>query len=85
MGDEYYMPPVGGSAAFGSENRTTSLRSMEMHPFWCFTPLPPVGEVIAAIRIEMLMTYKAERRANLPFRGGKRTWFVGEQSDLRTK
>ena len=48
---------VGGSAAFGSENRTTSLRSMEMHPFWCCAPLPPVGEVCSPLFL--VLTYVA--------------------------
>ena len=38
-GDEFYMPPIGGS-----KNRTTGLRPLEMHPFWCCAPpSPPVG------------------------------------------
>ena len=27
----------------------------EMHPFWCFAPLPPEGEVLAALCLEILM------------------------------
>ena len=56
-GDEFYMPPYGGSAAFGSETHTTSLRSMEMHPFWCCAPLPPVGEVCSPL--SLVLTYVA--------------------------
>ena len=35
-GDEFYMPPIGGS-----KNRTTGLRPLEMHPFWCCAPPSP--------------------------------------------
>ncbi len=41
----------------GSENRTTSLRSMEMHPFWCCAPLPPVGKVCSPLFL--VLTYVA--------------------------
>ena len=43
--------------------------------------LPPEGEVLAALGYEMIMRINAERRVNLPHRGGKGTGFVGECSD----
>ena len=51
----------GGSAARGSENRTTGPAAR-----WKCTPiplrgLPPVGEVLATLSLEMLMSSKAER------------------------
>ena len=62
FGGDEYMPPVGGSAAGGSENRTTGPAAR-----WKCTPiplrgLPPVGEVLATLSLEMLMSSKAERR-----------------------
>ena len=53
---------VGGSAARGSENRTTGPAAR-----WKCTPiplrgLPPMGEVLATLSLEMLMSSKAERR-----------------------
>ena len=31
------------------EDKPTSLRSLEMHPFWCCAPLPPEGEVCSML------------------------------------
>ena len=38
-----YLAACGGSAAFGSENHTTGLRPMEMHPFCRLRRLPRRG------------------------------------------
>ena len=85
FGGDEYMPPLGGSAAGGSENRTTGPAAR-----WKCTPIPlrglllkgsmsldfrgatllyksssfatPVGEVLATLSLEMLMSSKAERR-----------------------
>ena len=85
FGGDEYMPPVGGSAAGGSENRTTGPAAR-----WKCTPIPlrglllkgsmsldfrgatllyksssfatPVGEVLATLSLEILMSSKAERR-----------------------
>ena len=64
------MPPVGGSAAFGSENQTTAPAARGNTPL--LPPVaasPPEGEILAALRFEMLMRQAAERRANFPLRG----------------
>ena len=45
------------------------LRRVEMHPYSRYAGLPPEGEVLATLCLEMLMRTKAERRANLPLRG----------------
>jgi hypothetical protein len=37
------------------------------------TAPPPEGEVLAALCHEMLVSLEAERRADFPLRGGKRT------------
>ena len=39
--------------------------------------------ILAALFLEVLMGSKAERRANLPLRGGKQTRFVGSRRRLR--
>ena len=49
------------------------LRRVEMHPYSRYAGFPPEGEVLATLCLEILMRTKAERRANLPLRGGKRT------------
>ena len=42
---------------------------MEMHPYPRFAGLPPEGEVLAALMLEVLMSLEAQQRANLPLRG----------------
>ena len=60
----------GGSAARGSENQTTAPAARwKCTPLGAIAPLPPEGEVLAALCLEMLMSSKAEWRANLPLRG----------------
>ena len=48
------VAPLSGSAAVGSENQTTGLRPMEMHPFWYCAPLPPEGEVCSMLNINLI-------------------------------
>ena len=67
-GDEIYMPPVGGSAAIGSENRKTAPAARGNAPLLPTAP-PLEGEVLAALCLKMLMGPKAERRAKFPLRG----------------
>ena len=60
-GDEFYMPPYGGR-----ENRTTAPAAR-----WKCTPiplrgLPPEGEVLAALCLEVLVSTKAKRRVKFP-------------------
>ena len=63
----------GGSAAFGSENQTPAPAARwKCTPLGAIAPLPPEGEVLAALCLEMLMSSKAEWRANLPLRGRRR-------------
>ena len=54
-----------------------------MAPYKFRSLATPEGEVLAALCLELLLSLKAERRANFPLRGGKGTGFVGEQGDLR--
>ena len=44
---------------------------------------PPMGEILAALCLVLLLRANAERRANFPLRGGKGTGFVGSRRRLR--
>ena len=52
-----------------------------MAPYKFRSLATPEGEVLAALCLELLLSLKAERRANFPLRGGKGTGFVGKRSD----
>jgi hypothetical protein len=57
----------------GMENHTTGLHPSEIHPYprlWRY--FPRRGEVLTALCLKMLMSPKAEWRANLPLRGRRR-------------
>ena len=49
------------------ENRTTGLRPLEMHPYrWLAPPLPPEGEVLAALYNELLKLALKKAESRLP-------------------
>jgi hypothetical protein len=43
------LPPFGGSAACGSENHTTGLRPLEMHPYSPTGTSPEGGSLLSAL------------------------------------
>ena len=71
-GDEYICRLSAAAPPLAAKTIQPRLRRVEMHPFWCCAPLPPEGEVLAALCLEMLMSPEAEWRANLPLRGRRR-------------
>ena len=65
---QYYKTFTTGLRAKGKQ-ANHAFGVMEMHPYPRFAGLPPEGEVLAALMLEMLMSTEAQRRANLPLRG----------------
>ena len=76
-GDEYicclwYRKPYNRPGGRGKTSKPP-FRAMEMHPYSRCAGLPPEGEVLETLCLQVLMKPKANLRANLPLRGGKRT------------
>ena len=71
-GNEYICRLSAAALPLAAKTIQPRLRRVEMHPFWCCAPLPPEGEVLAALCLEILMSPEAEWRANLPLRGRRR-------------
>ena len=72
-GDEYicclwYRKPYNRPGGRGKTSKPP-FRAMEMHPYSRCAGLPPEGEVLETLCLQVLMKPKANLRANLPLRG----------------
>ena len=70
VGNAPLSPPTAVLLLKGSMSLDSQVASL---PYESSSFATPEGEVLAALCLKMLMRTKAERRANLPLRGGKRT------------